>query len=86
MSKFVFSMKGLRELMKSPAMASQINQAGEIAAGIANASAPGYMTDPHMGEFTAICTVYPSNKEAGLDNYLHNTILKAVQGAGLKME
>jgi hypothetical protein len=84
-SKFEFNLEGLRELMKSPAMQGQLEQAGQMAVNTADSSCPGYATDTHIAPFTAVCTVYPSTREAGLDNYLNNTLLKAVQGTGLSM-
>lgn len=84
-SKFEFNLEGLRELMKSPAMQGQLEQAGQMAVNAADSSCPGYATDTHIAPFTAVCTVYPSTREAGLDNYLNNTLLKAVQGTGLSM-
>ena len=68
--------------MKSGDMQSALQAAGNAVAGAAGA---GYVTDTHEAPFTAVCTVYPGDKEAGLDNYLHNTLLKAVSGAGLRM-
>lgn len=85
MSDFEFNLAGLRELMKSAEMASALQSAGDAVVNIADGSESGYATDTHDAPFTAVCTVYPSTKEAGLDNYLNNTLLKAVQSAGLKM-
>ena len=84
-TKFEFDLGGLRELMKSPEMSSQLQEAGWAAVNAADSSCVGYMTDLHIAPFTAVCTVYPGTKEAGLDNYLNNTLLKAVQATGLKM-
>ena len=86
MSSFVFNIEGLRQLMKSPETQSVLEQAGQSVANIANGSCPGYATDPHIAPYTAVCTVYPSDKAAGLDNYLHNTLLKAVGSTGLSMK
>lgn len=85
MSDFVFNIEGLRDVMRSAAMAGELQNAGNRVVGIADSSCGGYATDTHTAPYTAVCTVYPSTREAGLDNYLHNTLLKAVQGAGLKM-
>ena len=82
-SKFEFNLSGLREVMKSPEMESALESAGQAAAG--STGNPDYKTDTHQAPFTAVCTVYPSTREAGLDNYLHNTLLKAVQSVGLKL-
>ena len=85
MSDFEFNMSGLRELMKSAQMQSALQDAGNSVKNIADASQGGYATDTHVAPFTAVCTVYPSTREAGLDNYLNNTLLKAVQSSGLSM-
>lgn len=85
MSSFVFNLEGLREVMKSPGTQRLLQAEGNKVAGIANASKPGYATDLHVAPYTAVCTVYPSDKTAGLDNYLHNTLLKATQCAGLDL-
>ena len=85
MSDFVFNLNGLRELMKSGPMQSALQEAGNSVKNIADSSQGGYATDTHVAPFTAVCTVYPGTKEAGLDNYLHNTLLKAVQSSGLTM-
>lgn len=82
---FKFNLEGLREVMKSPGTQKLLQDEGNKVAGIANASAPGYATDTHVAPYTAVCTVYPSDKTAGLDNYLHNTLLRATQAAGLDM-
>ena len=83
MSKFVFNMGGLRELMKSSDMQSSLQNAGTA---VATAAGSGYATDTHVAPFTAVCTVYPSTKEAGIDNMLHNTLLKAVRSTGLTLK
>lgn len=85
MSEFVFNLSGLRELMKSAPMQSALQDAGNSVKNIADSSKGGYATDTHVAPFTAVCTVYPGTKEAGLDNYLNNTLLKAVQSSGLMM-
>lgn len=68
--------------MKSQGMQAKLTQAGGTVAGAAGS---GYATDTHVAPLTAVCTVYPSTREAGLDNYLHNTLLKATGSAGLRM-
>ena len=86
MSRFEFNMAGLRELMKSQGMQAKLEEAGSAVANIANGSKAGYKTDTHVAPLTAVCTVYPSDRESGVDNYRHNTLLKAVNGAGLKLK
>ena len=85
MSDFVFNMSGLRELMKSAQMQSALQDAGDAVKNMADGSQAGYATDTHVAPYTAVCTVYPGTREAGLDNYLNNTLLKATQSSGLKM-
>ena len=85
MSNFVFNLPGLRELMKSAGMQSSLTEAGRSVAAIANGSCSGYATDTHEAPLTSVCTVYPSTKEAGHDNYFNNTLLRAVSSAGLEM-
>lgn len=84
-STFEFNLEGLREIMKSAPMQASLSDAGNAVANAANASCAGYQIDTHIAPYTAVCTVYPSDKEAGLDNYLNNTLLKAVGGAGLQI-
>ena len=83
-NKFEFNLEGLREIMKNAGTQKMLQDEGNKVVGIASASAPGYATDLHIAPYTAVCTVYPSDKTAGLDNYLHNTLLKATQAAGLE--
>lgn len=85
-SKFVFDIEGLRELMKSPEMQGRLQEAGWAVVNSADGSCTGYMTDLHVAPLTAVCTVYPGTKEAGLDNYLNNTLLKATQSSGLSFK
>ena len=80
---FVWNKKGGIELFKSEGMQNAVQQAGSA---VASAAGAGYATDTHLANFTAICTVYPSDKDSGLDNYLHNTLLKAVGSSGLRMK
>lgn len=83
MSDFVFNLEGLREVMKSPGMQAKLTEAGNAVKGMADSSQGGYAIDTHIAPYTAVCTVYPSTREAGLDNYLNNTLLKATQSSGL---
>ena len=57
MSKFVFNMAGLRELMKSTGMQSALTDAGHAVSNVANGSANGYETKTYVAPLTAICTV-----------------------------
>lgn len=84
MSKsFKLNIPGVIELYKSAGMQNALQQAGDA---VARAAGEGYAADTHLATFTAICTVYPSTKEAGVDNMLHNTLLKALGSAGLKLD
>ena len=71
--------------MKSAPMQASLQEAGSAVKNIADGSQSGYATDLHVAPFTAVCTVYPSTREAGLDNYLNNTLLRATQSSGLMM-
>lgn len=83
--KFEFNVNGLREVLKSPGMVSVLQEASNNVANAANGSQSGYGSDTHILTYTAIGTAFPTTREAGLDNYLHNTLLKALQSSGLKM-
>lgn len=78
--KFEFNLSGLRELMKSGEMQASLQEAGSA---VASATGQSYGTDTHVAPYTAVCTVYPATQEAGLDNYLNNTLLKAMGASGL---
>lgn len=82
MSKPVFELNlaGLNELMKSPEMQRQLQQAGDA---VAMAAGGDYGVRVHVASFTAIANVYPDSKESARDNYKHNTLVKAAHAVGL---
>lgn len=81
-TKFELNLPGLNELMKSGEMVSALNAAG---AAVANAAGSDYVYSVHQATFVAICNVYPNSKEAAHENYMKNTLVKALSGAGLSM-
>lgn len=77
---------GIVELFTSPAVNAWIQGVGNQVAGIAQSmSGEGaeYAASSHNADNTAICNVYPNNEEAALDNWKHNTLLKARSASGL---
>lgn len=62
---------------------SALKSAGDA---VASNAGPGYAAeDPRAINWIGIVNVYPETKEAGLDNYANNTLLKAVSAVGLPM-
>ena len=86
--RFELDIGGLRELMKSDAMQSQLKEAGkEIASSatsMATASGAEYNADVVVGSYVAIGRVH-ANKEAFRENLHNNVLLKALSGSGLPM-
>lgn len=84
--KFELDLKGLNELMKSPAMHSALEQAGgQVASRARSLSGLEWGTRVHDASFVAICNVYPDSDEARADNYENNTAVKALSSSGLPM-
>ena len=82
---FKLDIHGLNELMKSPEMQSALDEAGKAVANSANDGAAVYGYRTHLGDFTALCNVYPDSEKAANENYHDNTLLKAVSAVGLPM-
>lgn len=82
---FKLNLQGLNELMKSKEMQNALEEAGAAVANAANEGAAVYGHRTHLGDFTAICNVYPDSKEAANKNYHENTLLKAVSATGLPL-
>lgn len=83
MSKdFELNLAGLNELMKSAEMQSALNQAGQA---VARSAGKDYGVRVHTASFVAIANVYPTSKEAAIENSKEHTLLKALSSAGLKM-
>lgn len=80
---FELNIDGLRELMKSSEMQSQLEEAGQT---VARTAGEGYSTRVHEGSYVAICNVYPDSPEAAHDNYENNTLLKSLGASGLSTQ
>lgn len=80
--EFELNIEGLREIMKSDGMVSILQSAGNS---VASAAGDGYESSIWMGSYAAVAYVDPVTKEAGLDNYKNNTLLKSLGAAGLGM-
>lgn len=80
--EFKLNINGLRELMKSSAMQSQLEAAGKA---VASAAGSEYGTRVHTASYVAICNVYPDSKKAAEENYEDNTLLQGLGSAGLSM-
>lgn len=79
---FKLNLPGLNELMKSPAMESCLEEAGNAVASMAGAD---YAVRVHKASFVSIANVYPNSKEAAADNYKNNSLVKALGASGLSM-
>lgn len=81
--KIKLNMPGINNVMKSAEIKSVLKQAADTVAGIAG---DGYVAeDPRTINWIGIVNVYPKDKAAGHDNFKNNTLLKAVQAAGLPL-
>ena len=80
--KFELNLQGLTELMKSPEMQSALDAAGEA---VQAAAGDGYETSSRTGRYIGFCNVYPGDRAAARDNGKNNTLLKALNTAGLRM-
>lgn len=81
--EFKLDINGLRELMKSSEMQTQLQTAGEAVAGAAGVD---YGARVHTASYVAICNVYPDSPDAARENYEENTLLKALGSVGLSMK
>ena len=86
--KFELNDKGVMELFKSPAVQAWLQECGDyvadIAEEVAQVEGAEYSARAHVADRTAIVNVYPDNREAGLDNYINNTLMKARGSSGFK--
>lgn len=81
--KIKLNLPGINQVMKSTPIKSAIKQAANAVADIAGA---GYVAEnPREINWIGIVNVYPENKQAGHDNFKNNTLLKAIQAAGLPL-
>lgn len=81
--KFELDIEGLRELMKSGDMQDILSRN----AGIVQQSAGNeFAAETRTASYTGIAVVYPASKEGARKNSEENTLLKALQTAGLPMQ
>ena len=80
--EFELNIKGLNALMKSDGMRAHLDKAG---AKVGQAAGAGYTHRVTEATYEAIGQVYPATGQAGKDNAENNTLLKALQAAGLPM-
>lgn len=78
--RFELDLGGLRELMNSSEMQSQLQQGAQS---VASAAGEGYESAVYVPGVVPIATAYPATPEAMQDNYDNNTLLKALGGSGL---
>lgn len=78
--KFELNLPGLNELMKSSEMQAHLSKAGEA---VASAAGMEYVSSVHLADYIAIANVYPDSRDAAIDNYENNTLLKALGSVGL---
>ena len=83
--RFELNLRGLNELMKSPAMQDHLASAGAAVAQQASAMASGepYDSSVHLASFVAIANVWPASRGAARKNHEENTLLKATGAVGL---
>ena len=74
--KFKLNRAGVRELMKSPEIASAVREAGER---IQSNAGSGYSLNVRSGKKRTVVRVYAYSREAIRDAYDNNTLLKAIR-------
>ena len=79
---FELNIAGLNALMKSDGMKAHLDKAG---AKVQQQAGYGYDHRVVEATYEAIGQVYPHSGRAGKDNSENNTLLKALQSAGLPM-
>ena len=87
-TKFVFNLRELNRIMKSPEVVKMQEEAGEKVLEAAKAMSKGayYKRATHEGRYISFVNVYTAGISAMADNYKHNTLLKALSAAGLPMK
>ena len=73
--KFVLNRSGVRELMKSDAMADECLR---IANEVAGRAGEGYVAHPLHSKNRTGAVAAAGTRKAGIDNYKRNTLLKAL--------
>lgn len=81
---FKLNLPGLNELMKGPAMQSELQSKGKQVEAAARGMCPEgeYKTRTVSGRWIATTFVSVENYEAMKDSYENNTLLKALYGGG----
>ena len=81
---FKLNLKGLNELMRGPAIQSELQRTGERVEAAAQSMCPRgeYKTRTVSGRFIAKTYVSVQNFEAMHDSHEHNTLLKALGQGG----
>ncbi len=77
------NLPGINAIMKSPGIQSKLREAGQAVAN--NAGADYSAGDARLINWIAVVNVYPDSKAAANDNFKNNTLLKALQSAGLPL-
>lgn len=87
-TKFVFNQKGLIQILKSPQVVRLQEEAGRKVMESAKAMSGSdyYKMATHEGIYINFVNVYTGGMSAMVDNYKHNTLLKALSASGLKMK
>ena len=80
--KFEIYLPGLNDLMTSPEMQELLDDAGETVASMAGSD---YATSAKTGRWVGFCNVFPNSRRAAHENYMENTLLKALSASGLRM-
>ena len=85
--KIELNLAGFRELYKSQEIIEALLDAGDEvvrqAEQITWKNGSEYAASAHMADKMAIVNVYPNNRDAAIDNYLDNVLVKAVGMADL---
>lgn len=85
--KFKLNQAGIIELFTSAPVQGWLQEVGDelaaTATGMSHIKGSEYGARAHDAGRTAICNVYPANKEGALDNVKNNTLLKAKGASGL---
>ena len=77
------NLPGINKIMKSEGIQSKLSQAAKA---VANIAGPEYAAeDPRVIRWIGIVNVHPASKNAAHDNFENNTLLKALQAAGLPL-
>lgn len=80
------NLPGINAVMKSEGIKKKLRAAGEVVAANARSLGKTYTAGEARDiNWISIVNVYPDDKAAGRDNFKNNTLLKALQAAGLPL-